>query len=59
MVIVMFLNLPGSVMGDNLQINIAAALSKATKALPVAVKHAELMVLEGTVSHLDLSVMLR
>lgn len=42
-------------MGESLQINIVAELSKATKALPVAVKHAELIVL---LSPFDLSAML-
>jgi hypothetical protein len=50
--------LPGSVIGESLQINIVAVLSKAINALPVAVKHAELIVFERD-SHFDLSVMLR
>ena len=45
-------------MGDSLQINIVAELSKATKALPVAVKHTELTILEAVVSLFVLSVML-
>ncbi len=46
-------------MGESLQTNIVAVLSKAINALPVAVKHAELTVFNWALSHFDLSTMLR